>query len=66
MIEDTIIVEDRSQNMINDAFGVDRDHANKIPIASNLKIDQEEYVMPSETQEINECKVYYELDREEE
>ncbi|CAI8587824.1 unnamed protein product [Vicia faba] len=33
MVEDTIIVEDPIQNMINDAFGVDRNHANGIPYA---------------------------------
>ncbi|CAI8587048.1 unnamed protein product [Vicia faba] len=52
------------QNMINDAFGVDRNHANKIPYASNLEIDQEDYAMPSATQERNEAKEYYELARE--
>ncbi|CAI8609128.1 unnamed protein product [Vicia faba] len=64
MVEDTIIVEDPIQNMINDAFGVDRNHANEISYPSNLEIDQEDYVMPSATQEINEAKEYYELARE--
>ncbi|CAI8610060.1 unnamed protein product [Vicia faba] len=63
MVEDTIIVEDPIQNMINDAFGVDRNHANEIPYASNLEIDQEDYAMPSATQERNEAKEYYELAR---
>ncbi|CAI8596225.1 unnamed protein product [Vicia faba] len=62
--KDTIIVEDPIQNMINDAFGVDRNHANEIPYASNLEIDQEDYAMPSATQERNEAREYYELDRE--
>ncbi|CAI8602539.1 unnamed protein product [Vicia faba] len=64
MVEDTIIVEDPIQNMINDAFGVDRNHANEISYASNLEIDQEDYAMPSATQERNEAKEYYELARE--
>ncbi|CAI8609127.1 unnamed protein product [Vicia faba] len=62
--KNTIIVEDPIQNMINDAFGVDRNHANEISYPSNLEIDQEDYVMPSATQEINEAKEYYELARE--
>ncbi|XP_058763944.1 uncharacterized protein LOC131637364 [Vicia villosa] len=66
MVEDTIIVDDYIQNMINDAFGVDRSHANEIPSASNLEIDQEDYVMPSATQGTNESKEYYELARERE
>lgn len=51
--------------MINDVFGVVRDHANKIRTASNLEIDREEYVIPTATQERNEIKDYYELAREE-
>ncbi|CAI8598001.1 unnamed protein product [Vicia faba] len=66
MVEDTIIVEDPIQNMINDAFRVDKNHANEIPYASNLEIDQEDYAMPSATQERNEAKEYYELARERE
>ena len=34
--QDTVVVEDPIQNMINDAFGVDRDQTNKEPIASNV------------------------------
>ncbi|CAI8587826.1 unnamed protein product [Vicia faba] len=64
MVEDIIIVEDPIQNLINDAFGVDRNHANGIPYASNLEIDQEDNAMPSATQERNEAKEYYELARE--
>ncbi|XP_058770484.1 uncharacterized protein LOC131644106 isoform X1 [Vicia villosa] len=64
IVEDTIIVEDHIQNMINDAFGVDRNNANEIPSASSLEIDQEDYMMPSATQERNEAKEYYELARE--
>ncbi|CAI8595258.1 unnamed protein product [Vicia faba] len=64
MVEDTNIVEEPIQNMINDAFGVYGNHANEIPSASNLEIEQEDYVMPSSTQERNEAKEYYELARE--
>ncbi|CAI8606852.1 unnamed protein product [Vicia faba] len=53
-----------SFNMINDAFGVYGNHANEIPSASNLEIEEEDYVMPSSTQERNEAKEYYELARE--
>ncbi|CAI8593444.1 unnamed protein product [Vicia faba] len=64
MVEYTNIVEEPIQNMINDAFGVYGNHANEIPSASNLEIEQEDYVMPSSTQERNEAKEYYELARE--
>ncbi|CAK8538323.1 unnamed protein product [Lathyrus sativus] len=64
MVEDNIIVKYHIQNMINDAFGVDRNHANEIPSASNLEIAQEDYVMSNATQEINEANEYYELARE--
>ncbi|CAI8589347.1 unnamed protein product [Vicia faba] len=64
MVEDTNIVKEPIQNMINDAFGVYGNHANEIPSASNLEIEQEDYVMPSSTQERNEAKEYYELARE--
>ncbi|KAI5409216.1 hypothetical protein KIW84_054857 [Lathyrus oleraceus] len=64
MVKDTIIFEDPIQNMIKDAFGVDRNHATEIPSTSNLEIDQEDYVMPSATPERNEAKEYYELARE--
>ncbi|CAI8610256.1 unnamed protein product [Vicia faba] len=64
MVEDTNIVEEPIQNMINDAFGVYGNHANEIPSASNLEIEQEDYVMPSSTQERNEANEYYELARE--
>ncbi|CAI8590840.1 unnamed protein product [Vicia faba] len=64
MVEDTNIVEEPIQNMINDAFGVYGNHSNEIPSASNLEIEQEDYVMPSSTQERNEAKEYYELARE--
>lgn len=64
MVEDIIIVDDPIQNMINDAFGVNMNHANKIPFASNLEIDQEDYVIPSAPHERNEAKEYYELARE--
>ncbi|XP_024642214.1 uncharacterized protein [Medicago truncatula] len=45
--QDTVVVEDSIQNMINDAFGVDRDQTNKEPIASNVEIDRDEDVIPS-------------------
>lgn len=32
IIEDIIIVKDPFQNMINDAFGFDRNNANEIPL----------------------------------
>lgn len=45
MVEDVIIIEDPIHNMINDAFGVDRNHANEIPYASYLEIYEEANVM---------------------
>lgn len=45
-------------------FGVDRDHVNEISNASNLEINQVDYLMPSAIQERNEVKEYYELTRE--
>ena len=41
----TMVVEDPIQNMINDAFGVDRDQTNEVPIASNVEIDRDEHSM---------------------
>ncbi|CAJ2645285.1 unnamed protein product [Trifolium pratense] len=62
--QDTIVVEDPIQNMINDAFGIDRDKTNEVPVALNVEIDRDEVVMPTETQERNEAKEFYELTRE--
>ncbi|KAK2436386.1 hypothetical protein QL285_021384 [Trifolium repens] len=62
--QDAVVFEDSIQNMINDAFGVDRDKTNEVPVASNVEINQDEEVMPTETQERNEAKEFYELTRE--
>jgi hypothetical protein len=53
--------EDPIQNMLNDAFGVDRNPANEVPIASNVDIEIDEDVTPDATQERNEAKEFYEL-----
>ena len=39
MVGNTIIVEDPIQKIVNEAFGVDRNHANKISPAFNLEIE---------------------------
>ncbi|KAK2410291.1 hypothetical protein QL285_045664 [Trifolium repens] len=52
--------EDPIQNMLNDAFGVDRNPANEVPIASNVDIEIDD-VTPDATQERNEAKEFYEL-----
>jgi hypothetical protein len=62
--QDAVVFEDSIQNMINDAFGVDRDKTNEVPVASNVEINQDEDVMPTETHERNEAKEFYELTRE--
>ena len=62
--QDTMVVEDPIQNMINDAFGVDRDQTNEEPIASNVEIDQDEDVIASVSEERNEAKEFYELTRD--
>ncbi|KAK2395394.1 hypothetical protein QL285_057135 [Trifolium repens] len=50
LVHDNTNVEDPIQNMINDAFGVDRNHSNEVPIASNVDIEIDEDVMPNTTQ----------------
>jgi hypothetical protein len=61
VVHDTTNVEDPIQNMINDAFGVDRNHSNEVPIASNVDIEIDEDVMPNTTQGRTEAKEFYEL-----
>ncbi|KAK2363440.1 hypothetical protein QL285_088428 [Trifolium repens] len=61
LVHDNTNVEDPIQNMINDAFGVDRNHSNEVPIASNVDIEIDEDVMPNTTQGRTEAKEFYEL-----
>jgi len=39
--------------MINDAFGVVRQHTNEVPISLNVEVDRDEDVVPNDTQERN-------------
>lgn len=64
IFQDTIVVEDPIQNMINDVFGVDRVQRNEVHIASTIEIDWDEDVMQSETHERNEAKELYDITKE--
>ncbi|XP_073224821.1 uncharacterized protein [Cicer arietinum] len=58
IVQDTVVVDDQMQNMINDAFGVE-DHANEVPIESNAEKEKN-----ASQQRYEEAKEYYELSRE--
>ncbi|XP_073224870.1 uncharacterized protein [Cicer arietinum] len=58
IVQDTVVVDDHMQNMINDAFGVE-DHANEVPIESNAEKEKN-----ASQQRYEEAKEYYELSRE--
>lgn len=62
--EGTTIVEDPVQNMINDAFGVDRHRENEVPIAENVDIDMDEEETTPASQERLEADEFYELARD--
>ncbi|XP_012575532.1 uncharacterized protein [Cicer arietinum] len=66
IVQDTIVIDDHIQKMINDAFGVE-DHPKEVPIESNAEIDRNEDMLPSGSQRrYEEAKDYYELSRDEE
>ncbi|PNX91145.1 hypothetical protein L195_g047275, partial [Trifolium pratense] len=60
VVHDTTNAEDPIQKLIKDAFGVDRNHPNEVPIVSNVDIEIED-VMPNTPPERTEAKEFYEL-----